>query len=199
MRSVLHARPVSCGCLRHGTPFRMRNLRTPRICGFIPPLSGAGFLVSGRSAVSVIGATAFPAASCGSASGVPCLVFHPGIRPFPSAPVPFSVSGGTLFLSFSPLPFSSSRIRFPALPVPRFPARVFLFFLKKERECSLFPANFVYLQAISCVHARKTCKTDCRLRYQYHCRKVPELSGSRLTIPAFSGRRPMVSSRISTP
>ena len=74
MRSVLHARPVSCGCLRHGTPFRMRNLRTLRICGFIPPLSGAGFLVSGRSAVSVIGAAAFPAASCGSASGVPCLV-----------------------------------------------------------------------------------------------------------------------------
>ena len=135
MRSVLHARPVSCGCLRHGTPFRMRNLRTPRICGFIPPLSGAGFLVSGRSAVSVIGATAFPAASCGSASGVPCLVFHPGIRPFPSAPVPFSVSGGTLFLSFSPLPFSSSRIRFPALPVPRFPARVF-----KERRA--FPGKF---------------------------------------------------------
>lgn len=141
MRSVLHARPVSCGCLRHGTPFRMRNLRTPRICGFIPPLSGAGFLVSGRSAVSVIGATAFPAASCGSASGVPCLVFHPGIRPFPSAPVPFSVSGGTLFLSFSPLPFSSSRIRFPALPVPRFPARVFSSFLRKKENVA-FPRKF---------------------------------------------------------
>ena len=62
-----------------------------------------------------------------------------GIRPFPSAPVPFSVSGGTLFLSFSPLPFSSSRIRFPALPVPRFPARVFSSFLRKKENVAFSP------------------------------------------------------------
>ena len=91
-----------------GPPFRMRNLRTPRICGFIPPLSGAGFLVSGRSAVSVIGAAAFPAASCGSASGVPCLVFHPGIRPFPSAPVPVFHFRG----SRTSRPFAFSAFRF---------------------------------------------------------------------------------------
>ena len=98
---------------------------------------------------------------------------------------PFFISGVPALRVLSPFPLSASCVRFPVLPDPCFPARVFLFFLKKERECSLFPAIFVYLQAISCVHARKTCKTDCRLRYQYHCRKVPELSAHALLYPYF--------------
>ena len=180
-----HARPVSCGCLRHGTPFRMRNLRTPRICGFIPPLSGTEFWVSGRSAVPVIGAAGVPAASCGNTTGILCLVFHPGIRPFLSAPVPvFHFRGSRTSRPFAP---SVCLLAHPFSGAPRstLSRSGFLFFLEKERECGLFPANFVYLQTISCVHARKTCKTDCRLRYQYHCRKVPELSAHALLYPHF--------------
>lgn len=131
------ARVLRLFATRHAVPYA--ESPHPADLRIYPALVGGGILVSGRSAVSVIGATAFPAASCGSASGVPCLVFHPGIRPFPSAPVPFSVSGGTLFLSFSPLPFSSSRIRFPALPVPRFPARVFSSFLRKKENVAFSP------------------------------------------------------------
>jgi hypothetical protein len=67
---------------------------------------------------------------------IPASSFFPSLL---SAPVPFSVSGGSLFQPFSPLPFSSSRIRFPALPVPRFPARVFSSFLRKKENVAFSP------------------------------------------------------------
>ena len=82
----------------------------------------------------------------------------------------------------------SGRVPFARGSAPRAPKPfrgLFSSFFKKERECRLFPANFVYLQAISCVHARKISETDCCLRYQHHRGEVPELPAHALLYPYF--------------
>ena len=150
----------------------------------------SGCNTTGRSAVLVIGTAGVPVVFrwflAGMLPAFHAWYFIPASSFFPSllsAPVPFSVSGGSLFSPFRPFRFPPRASVFRRSPFHAFPLRFSL--LSERKRMWPFPANFVYLQAISCVHARKTCKTDCHLRHQYHCRKVPELSAHALLYPHF--------------
>ncbi len=87
---------------------------------------------------------------------IPASSFFPSLL---SAPVPFFRFRGHAFsVLFAP---SVCLLAHPFSGAPRstLSRSGFLFFLKKERECGPFPRKFrIFLQAISCVHARKLAK-----------------------------------------